>query len=210
LARAALGLPDGAFVFCCFCTRAKITPDAFESWMRIVSGTAGSVLWLADPGEAAAANLRSEAQRRGVAPERLHFAPRVATMAAHLARLGAADLFLDTFHYNGHVTTSDALYAGLPVVTVVGDSYASRVSASLLRAVGLGELAKAGPREFEALALQLAREREALRAIQERLAAARATSPAFDVPRLARALESLYARMVERHREGLAPAPLLP
>jgi predicted O-linked N-acetylglucosamine transferase (SPINDLY family) len=208
--RAALGLPAEAFVFCCFCTRAKVTPDAFDAWMRIVSAIEGSVLWLADPGEAAAANLRAEAARRGVAPSRLHFAPRVPSMSAHLARLGAADLFLDTFHYNGHVTTSDALFAGLPVLTVTGDSYASRVSASLLRAVGLDELATRSVREFEALAVRLARDRESLRALRNRLEAARAASAAFDVASLARGLESLYERMVARHRAGLVPEHLDP
>lgn len=203
--RASVGLPDGAFVFCCFCTRAKITPDAFDAWMRIVSGIEASVLWLADPGEAAAANLRAEAVRRGVAPGRLHFAPRVPSMAAHLARLGAADLFLDTFHYNGHVTTSDALYAGLPVVTRLGDACPARVSASLLHATGLDDLVAPSPDGYVALALALARDPNRLRALRERLVAARPTHAAYDVSGLARGLEALYARMVERHRTGLAP-----
>ena len=206
--RAALGLPGGAFVFCCFCTRAKITPDAFDAWMRIVSAVEGSVLWLADPGDAAAANLRAEATRRDVAPERLRFAARVPTMAAHLARLAAADLFLDTFHYNGHVTTSDALYAGLPVVTRLGDGYPSRVSASLLRGAGLDELVTRSTQEYEALALRIAREPSTLARLRERLPTGRSAHAAFDVERLARGLEALYARMVERHREGQPPGDL--
>src|SRR5688500_18722762 len=203
--RAALGLPADAFVFCCFCTRAKITPDAFDAWMRIVSGIEASVLWLADPGEAAEANLRAEALRRGVAPGRLHFAPRVPSMAAHLGRLGAADLFLDTFHYNGHVTTSDALYAGLPVVTRLGDAYPARVSASLLGAAGLPELVAETSGRYEAVALELARDPVRLASLRAQLAAHRGSHPVFDVAALARGLEALYARMVERHRAGMAP-----
>ncbi len=203
--RESLGLPDEAFVFCCFCARAKITPDAFDAWMRILAAIEGSVLWLADPGTAASGNLRAEAVRRGVAPERLIFAARTPSMAAHLARLGAADLFLDTFHYNGHVTTSDALYAGLPVVTYAGGAYPGRVSASLLHATGLDDLVAPSPDGYAALALALARDPSRLPILRERLVASRSTHAAFDVHGLARGLETLYARMVERHRAGLEP-----
>jgi protein O-GlcNAc transferase len=200
-----LGLPEDAIVFCCFCTRAKITPAGFDAWMRILHSVEGSVLWLAHPGEAAAANLGAEAARRGVEAGRLVFAPRVPTLADHFGRLGAADLFLDTFPYNGHVTTSDALQAGVPAVGWTGRSFAGRVSASLLRAAGLEELVADSPAGYEALAIGFARDRVALRELRGRLSRNRDTQPVFDVPKLARGLESLYARMLERHRAGLGP-----
>ena len=204
-ARAALGLPAEGFVFCCFCNRTKITPDAFDVWMRLLDQVPASVLWLARAGEVAVGNLRREARARGVDPARLVFADRVPAMPDHLGRLGAADLFLDTFHYNGHVTTSDALFAGLPVLTRMGDSFASRVSASLLAALGLPELVASSTEDYAALALRLASEPETLRSLRARLAGARASSPAFDVGRLAGELERAYEAMVERHRSGLAP-----
>jgi predicted O-linked N-acetylglucosamine transferase (SPINDLY family) len=203
--RAEAGLPETGTVFCCFCKNTKITPDAFASWMRILSAVEGSVLWLARPGDTPMRNLRAEAERRGIAPGRLLFAPRVERLADHLARIALADLFLDTFHYTGHVTASDALFAGLPLVTLLGDAFPARVSASLLGAVGLPELVTRSAAEYEALAVALARDPERLRQHRERLARARASSPAFDPASLARDLEDLYERMAERQRAGLPP-----
>ena len=202
-ARAALGLPDRAFVFCCFCNRYKITPDLFAAWMRILRQVEGSVLWLARSVDTASANLHAQAERSGVAPERLVFAERVPDLAEHFGRLGAADLFLDTWYYNGHVTTSDALYAGLPVLACLGETFAARVSSSLLRAAGLPELIAESPAEYEALALGLARDPAALRALRARLRPGQGTL--FDVARLARDLERAFHRMDERRRAGLAP-----
>lgn len=203
--RAAAGLPGAGVVFCCFCKNTKITPDAFTSWMRILAAVGGSVLWLARAGETPARNLRAEAARRGIDPARLVFAPRVEQLADHLARMAVADLFLDTFHYTGHVTASDALFAGLPLVTVLGDAFPARVSASLLRAVGIPELVASSAAEFESLAIALARDPARLDEYRRRLAQARTASAAFDPSRLARDLEDLYDRMAGRHRAGLPP-----
>ena len=203
--RAEAGLPGAGTVFSCFCKNTKITPDAFTSWMRILAAVEGSVLWLGRAGDTPMRNLRTEAERRGIDPARLVFAPRVERIEDHLARMGVADLFLDTFHYTGHVTTSDALFAGLPVITLLGDAFPARVSASLLRAAGLPELVTSSAGEYEALAIALARDPARLGDYRRRLARARGASAAFDPSRLARDLEDLYARMAERHRAGLPP-----
>ncbi|MGH8742575.1 MAG: hypothetical protein ACREUN_16755, partial [Burkholderiales bacterium] len=137
--RAKLGLPEKAFVFCCLNQTNKILPDVFATWMRLLLGTPSSVLWLVDNGSLATGNLRAEAEKRGVPPERLVFAPRV-PIAQHLARLRAADLFLDTLPYNAHSTTSDALWVGLPVLTCVGNTFTSRMAGSMLNLIGLPEL----------------------------------------------------------------------
>src|SRR5262249_60442345 len=126
------GLPEHGFVFCCFNNAYKITPDVFDVWMRLLRGTEGSVLWLSSVHAAATANLRREAQARGVAADRLVFAPRVARNEDHLARVRLADLFVDTLYYNAHVTAADALWAGVPVLTCPGATFASRVGGSLL------------------------------------------------------------------------------
>lgn len=203
--RAQAGLPETGTVFSCFCKHTKITPDAFSSWMRILAAVEGSVLWLGRAGETPMRNLRSEAARRGIDPGRLVFAPRVEHIADHLARIAVADLFLDTFHYTGHVTTSDALFAGLPVVTILGEAFPARVSASLLLAVGLPQLVVRSSQEYEALAIALARDPARLDEYRKRLAHARVASAAFDPSRLARDLEDLYERMAARQRAGLAP-----
>ena len=137
--RGECGLPQNAFVFCCFNNPQKITPEIFDIWMRLLRATEGSVLWLIAGNAKAAANLRLEAEKRGVAPERLIFAPK-ASVADHLARHRLADLCLDTLPYNAHTTASDALWAGLPVLTCLGETFAGRVAASLLKAIGLDAL----------------------------------------------------------------------
>ncbi len=199
------GLPDDAFVFCSFNNAFKIAPDVFACWMRLLKAVDGSVLWLLEGSGEATANLRREAAATGVDPGRLVFAARAAP-AEHLARHRLADLFLDTLPFNAHTTASDALWTGLPVVTCEGTTFAGRVAASLLRAVGLPELVTRTRDDYEALALRLATDRAALAALAAKLAANRSTAPLFDPQRFARHLESAYATMWERHLQGQAPA----
>jgi predicted O-linked N-acetylglucosamine transferase (SPINDLY family) len=205
--RAAHGLPADGFVFCCFNSANKLSPDVFEIWMRLLREVPGSVLWLLVGNVIAQDNLRREAQQRGVAGERLVFARRM-PLAEHLARHRCADLFVDTFHYNAHTTATDALWAGLPVVTRIGETFPGRVAASLLRAVGLPELVTATSADYEALALMLARAPDRLAAIRRKLAENRLREPLFDTARWTRDVETLYRRMIERHRAGLSPEDL--
>ena len=198
------GLPEEGIVFSCFNATHKILPEMFEIWMRIVRAVPGSVLWLLEDNALVAANLRREAKARGVAPERLVFAPRVAA-PEHLARQGLADLFLDTLPYNAHVTASDALWAGLPVLTCTGQTFASRVGASLLTAAGLPELITHSLADYEALALKLAGDAPALAAIKAKLAATSGTCALFDTARITRHLETAYTTMCERQRGGERP-----
>ncbi len=202
--RAACGLPERGVVFCCFNAAYKITPALFDLWCRLLSAEPESVLWLLDSHPETAANLRREAVRRGVAPDRLVFAPRLPP-AEHLARYRLADLFLDTTPVGAHTTASDALWAGLPVLTVPGEGFASRVGASLLRAAGLPELAVGSLADYEATALRLARDPEGRARLKARLAAERHRAPLFDTDRLARALERAYATMWGIHAAGEPP-----
>jgi predicted O-linked N-acetylglucosamine transferase (SPINDLY family) len=202
--RAECGLPTHAVVFCCFNNTYKITPAVFDVWMRVLSSLPGSVLWLLEANRSATNNLRHAAQRRGVAPERLVFAPRVAH-EDHLARLRLADLFLDTLPVNAHATCSDALWAGLPVLTCAGESFVSRVAGSLLTAIGLPELITYSLEAYEARALQLAHHPQELAALRERLAQNRLSAPLFDTPRFTRHLEAAYRLMWERHLIGAPP-----
>jgi predicted O-linked N-acetylglucosamine transferase (SPINDLY family) len=202
--RAECGLPDRGFVFCCFNSVWKITPRVFELWMGLLRKVPDSVLWLRDFYSVATRNLRAAADKHGLA-DRIVFAPR-ADYAQHLARLGCADLFLDTLPYNAHATASDALWAGLPVLTCVGDTFAARVCGSLLSAVGLPELITGSLEEYRSLALRLARDPEVLGALRERLRATRLTCPLFDSAKFTRNLEVLYTRMWERHVAGKKPA----
>jgi predicted O-linked N-acetylglucosamine transferase (SPINDLY family) len=199
------GLPEPGFVFCCFNNNYKILPAVFESWMRILAAVDGSVLWLLQDNALAAENLRRHAAKRGVDPARLLFASRL-RLDEHLARHRLADLFLDTWPYNAHTTASDALWAGLPVLTRTGLSFASRVAASLLNAVGLPELVTGSPQDYEALAIALAKDPARLAGIRQVLAANRTTSPLFDGRQIARHLEAGYETIVKRHRAGLPPA----
>jgi predicted O-linked N-acetylglucosamine transferase (SPINDLY family) len=203
--RAEAGLPDRGFVFCCFNNSYKITPDAFDVWMRLLGTVAGSVLWLAAADASAVGNLRREAELRGVAPDRLVFAPRVARNEDHLARIRLADLFLDTFDYNAHATAADALWAGVPVLACAGGTFASRVAGSLLQAVGLPELVTFSRADYEALALRLAREPGCLAAVRDTLARNRRTHPLFDTARFTRHIEAAFTVMRERSARGDAP-----
>jgi len=202
--RAELGLPEAGFVYCCFNNNYKIVPEVFDVWMGILEAVPGSVLWLLEDNETAAANLRREAQRRGVEPGRLVFAQRL-PLADHLARHRLADLFLDTLPYNAHTTASDALWAGLPVLTRLGETFAGRVAGSLLTAVGLPELITRSAAEYEELAVALGREPARLLALRGRLAANRLTAPLFDIAAFTRHIEAAYSAMVERHHAGAAP-----
>lgn len=202
--RQEMGLPEDAFVYCCFNNAYKLSPQFFAVWMRLLAAKPGSVIWLLEPTAAATRNLRSRAQAHGIDPARLVFAPRAAH-AEHLARHRLADLFLDTLPYNAHTTASDALWAGLPVVTCLGATFAGRVAASLLSAAGLPELIAPGPSDYEALALGLARDAPVLAALRERLARNRLTHPLFDSTRACRHIESAYLRMWEMQQRGEPP-----
>ena len=188
--RSDCGLSERAFVFCCFNASYKIAPPVFGVWMRLLHELPHSVLWLLETSAAAAENLRREAEARSVPANRLVFAPRV-PLADHLARHAVADLFLDTLPYNAHTTANDALFAGLPVLTCAGETFASRVSASQLRAIGLPELVTHDLAAYEALALALAREPARLAGYRERLRSNRDTAKLFDVRAYTRALEAL-------------------
>ncbi|MCC7347255.1 MAG: tetratricopeptide repeat protein [Variibacter sp.] len=205
ITRAEAGLPAQGFVFCCFNNNYKITPDIFDIWMRLLRAVEGSVLWLIKPNAVAQANLRKEAQARGVEPSRLVFADRLAP-DAHLARHRLADLFVDTLPYNAHTTACDALWTGLPVVTLMGETFPARVAASVLRAVGLPDMVTTTADDYEALALRLATEPHALTQARESLARNRTTQPLFDTKRFTRHMEQAYVTMWERHQRGEAPA----
>ena len=202
--RAELGLPQAGFVFCSFNSAYKITPEVFDGWMGLLRQLPGSVLWLLGDAPEAMENLRREAAARDVDPARLVFAPR-AEIADHLARHRCADLFLDTLPYNAHTTASDALWAGLPVLTCLGRAFAGRVAASLLQAVGLPELITHTRGEYTARALELARDPARLARLHAKLAANRLSQPLFDTGRFCRHLERAYVHMWQRHRQGLPP-----
>jgi predicted O-linked N-acetylglucosamine transferase (SPINDLY family) len=204
--RADWGLPQDAFVFCCFNNHYKFTPEIFEIWMRLLKKIEPSVLWLSRWNEAAQANLRKVATASGVSPERLVFAPFVPSMDDHLARLRQADLFLDTLPYNAHSTACDALWAGLPVLTCLGKTFPGRVAASLLGAVGLPELVTNSLEGYEAMAAALAADRGKLIALKNKLAANRPVYPLFDTAVFTRHIESAFAAMWERHQAGLPPS----
>lgn len=203
--RSELGLPDTGFVFCCFNNSYKITPAVFDRWMTILQGVEGSVLWLTDDNKLAAVNLKKEARSRGVDPDRLILANRMPSPADHLARLRVADLFLDTLPYNAHATANDALWAGLPVLTLQGQTFAGRVAASLLNASGLPELVATTAEAYVALAIGLATDPGRLQAIRRKLASDHLRTPLFDGS-LTRHIEGIYAAIYERHMQGLPPS----
>jgi predicted O-linked N-acetylglucosamine transferase (SPINDLY family) len=196
--RGAAGLPDRAFVYACFNATWKITPTVFEVWMSLLRERPDAVLWLLDDNRWAAANLRREADSRSIAPERIVFAPRIRN-SEHLARIQLADLILDTAPCGAHTTAADALWAGVPLVTYLGRSFAGRVAGSLLRAVGLDELVVGSLAEYARLARRLAASPAELARIRSKLQAARLSAPLFDTQRLCRHLEAAYRAMHERH-----------
>ncbi|WP_165191134.1 tetratricopeptide repeat protein [Caulobacter soli] len=204
-ARQAEGLPDDAFVFACLNNPAKITPEAFAAWMAILSGAPGAVLWLYEGSAGVAANLRARAAEAGIEPGRLMFA-KPAPHADHLARQALADLVLDTWPYGAHTTASDALRMGVPLLTLPGASFASRVGASLLTALDLPALIAPDVEAYVAAAVRLAADRPALRALKQRLEGALRTSAVFDPAAFARTLEAAFEALHARARAGLAPA----
>jgi predicted O-linked N-acetylglucosamine transferase (SPINDLY family) len=202
--RAECGLPATGMVFCCFNNAYKITPEIFEVWMRILQRVEGSVLWLLEDAPAAVANLRREAVARGVDAGRLVFAGRM-PLPDHLARHRCADLFLDTLPYGAHTTASDALWAGLPLLTCLGETFAGRVSTSLLNSLHMPELVAATLAEYERLAIELALDPQQRALVKQKLSDNRLTTPLFDTALFTRHLEAAFTAMVERYRAGLAP-----
>ncbi len=192
--RADCGLPEGAFVFCCLSAAYKITPDVFAIWMNLLEKAPGSVLWLFESIPSVKNSILQAAQSRGIGAERIVFAPRAAP-AQHLARQKCADLFLDTLPVNAHTTASDALWAGLPVLTRAGETFAGRVAGSLLSAAGFPELIAKTPEEYESVALRLARNPAQCAALREKIEKTRAQMPLFDIARYAKNLESAYQTM---------------
>lgn len=203
--RTEYGLPETGTVFCSFNHNYKISPPMFNIWMNLLRHLPGSVLWLMYRDDMSQHKLRHEAAARGVDPYRLVFAARIPLIEDHLARYRLADLFLDTHPYNAHTTAADALRAGLPVLTCPGDTFASRVAASLLHAIGLPELITHSHAEYQALALELATNPERLAAIKQRLAANRATHPLLDTALFTRNIEEIFTRMQARNQASLLP-----
>jgi len=199
-----LGLPESGFVFCCFNNNFKILPETFDGWMRLLQTVEGSVLWLLADNPTAVRNLQKEAQNRGVDPHRLVFAPRM-PLDEHLARHRLADLFIDTFPCNAHTTASDALWAGLPVLTRTGQSFASRVAASLLNAIGLPELITEDQMQYEHRALSLAQDPVLLAEIKTKLVQSRSKSPLFNAQLFAKNLEAAYEEIYRRSLEAETP-----
>ena len=198
--RVELGLPETGFVFCAFNNAYKLNPEVFDSWARILNSVEGSVLWLSAFNATVVANLSREMGERGVDPKRLVFASRLPSLADHLARHRLADLYLDTLPYNAHTSASDALWAGLPVLTQIGDTFAGRVGASLLSAIGLPELIAETRSDYEKMAVDLANDSEKLKLIRDKLAHNRLTASLFDTQSITRYIEDAYLAMYERFR----------
>jgi predicted O-linked N-acetylglucosamine transferase (SPINDLY family) len=202
--RGQFGLPEDSFVFCCFNSVYKITPDMFDSWMRILNQVPQSVLWILSSDEVAISNLKKEAQIRGIDENRIIFSGNL-EHSEHLARHRLADLFLDTFPCNAHTTASDSLWAGLPLLTRMGDSFVSRVAASLLCAVDLPELIASSQEEYENKAIYFGNSLEKLQIIREKLNEYRQKSPLFNTPLMTKNIENLFTQMYERYQNGLSP-----
>lgn len=202
--RGECGVPENGFVFCCFNNGYKITPAIFDSWMRILCATDGSVLLLLDDNETAKRNLKKEAQIRGVDCNRIIFAKRL-PLNEYLARYRIADMFLDTLPYNAGTTASDALRMGLPVLTQIGDSFASRMAASLLNAVGLTELITTNQQDYEKKAIELATDQDMLQQIKNKLRSNLTVSELFNAQLFAHHIELAYQKMYQLRKEGFAP-----
>ena len=198
-------LPQNAFVFCCFNNDYKFNPQVLDGWSRILLATKNSVIWISENNEYFKANLVTEFERRGIDSDRIIFAQRVEMMADHLSRYALADLFLDTHPYNAHTTALDSLKTGVPVLTLMGQSFASRVAASLLNAIALPELITSTQAEYEALAIELAMNPKKLADIKLKLARNRLSTPLFDTPLFTKNLEAAYIKMHERYRADLLP-----
>jgi predicted O-linked N-acetylglucosamine transferase (SPINDLY family) len=196
MSRVDFGLPADGFVYCCFNNSYKINSTIFDSWTRILQAVPGSVLWLSENSESFRNNLHMEAKKRGIDPQRIIYAPRMPDPSEHLARHRLADLFLDTTPYNAHTTAIDSLRAGLPVLTCSGKAFAGRVAASLLKAIELPQLITAGLEEYEALAVELAREPEKLNELRNSLAANSSTAPLFNTGLFVKNFESALLTLI--------------
>ena len=199
-----VGLPEHGFIFACFNNLYKITPSTFDMWTKILNETPGSILWLFESKAVAAKNLKAEAAKRGLSLDRIIFAAPMSN-SDHLARLKLADLCLDTAPYGAHTTASDALWAGLPVITLIGNSFASRVGASLLNAVGMPELITSSRADYERLAIHLANDTSKLAEIRDQLKASRSTCALFDTLSYTRDLERAFTKMIREHELGNLP-----
>lgn len=204
ITRSKVGLPETGFVFCCFNSCHKITPTVFDIWMQLLKQVEGSVLWLLESNAQTERNLRNEASSRGISPERIVFAKRMA-LPDHLARHRLADLFLDTFFYNAATTASDALRVGLPLLTCLGDTFAGRVAASLLNSIGLSELITRSHGEYKTLALELATNPGKLALIRQKLEKNRITHSLFNTALITGHIEDAYTQMWQRHQDALLP-----
>jgi hypothetical protein len=193
------GLPERGIVFCCFNNSHKITPEVFDIWMRVLQKVPDSVLWVRSAGASMEKNLCEEAQSRGVDPKRLVFAGRVPSMADHLARYRLADLFLDTFPFCAQTTASDALWAGVPVVTCVGESSMSRICASLLHALEMPELVTRSLQEYEGKVLELVNDVAKLQETRKKLHVQKAVAPLFNTALYTRNIENAYIEMVNKY-----------
>ena len=208
ITREEMGIPNCAFVFCCFNQNYKISPIEFDIWMRLLGKVEGSVLWLLKSNKWAEQNLKQQAEARGVIAERIIFAERM-PQAEHLARHRLADLFLDTFNYNAHTTTSDALWAGLPVVTKMGQGFAARVAGSLLNAIGLPELVTTTKQDYEELILELATNPAKLAKVKDKLATNRLTQPLFNTELYTKHLENGYQQAYQNYFDGKSPKTII-
>ena len=202
-ARAEFDLPQDAFVFCCFNNDYKFNPTVLDSWSRILLKVQYAVLWISENHKLFKENLVIEFEKRGISSNRIKFTKKLDLMGDHLARFGLADLFLDTFPYNAHTTALDALKTGLPILTRIGESFPSRVAASLLNAIDMPELITSSQEEYEALAIELAKNPEKLNALKAKLAANRLTTPLFDTPLFTKNLEKAYTQMYERYQADM-------
>ena len=196
-----MGLPEDGFVFCVFNNSYKISPREFDIWTRLLLKVEGSILWMRHSNKWADENIRKEAQKRDIDPARLVFAERV-PLDEHLARHQLADLFLDTFTFNAHSTAADALWAGLPVLTKLGHSFAARVAGSLLNAVGMEELITNTEQEYEDLALELASDPAKLNQLRQKLDTNRLTTPLFDTEQFTKYLEDGYQQAYQIYSKG--------
>jgi predicted O-linked N-acetylglucosamine transferase (SPINDLY family) len=200
--REELELPKDGFIFCCFNNNYKITPNVFDSWMKILKNVKDSIFWLFETNPIVIKNLQQEAKKRGVKSDRLIFAKRM-TLDKHLARLKVADLFLDTLPYTAHTTSSDALWSGLPIIVHIGQSFQSRVSASLLTAIELPELITHSEKEYEDLAIKLATNPGQFVKIKNKLKKNRLKTPLFDAKLFTKNIESAYTIMHEKYLKNL-------
>jgi protein O-GlcNAc transferase len=202
-----LGLPESGFIFCCFNSSQKIMPEIFSCWMQVLQSVDNSVLWLLDTNSSAVFNLRREANAEGINPERIVFA-KAMTHEDHLARYRLAGLFLDTLPYNAHTTASDALRAGVPVLTLLGNAFAGRVASSLLKSIGLEELVSHSIEEYKCRAITLATSPQQLISIKHKLLKNRTSTPLFDTPLITQHIEMAYQIAYDRYQSGLAPADI--